>query len=304
MNDWIRSTSVGVVGVGVMGGGMAANLLAKGHALVAFDVDATRLDAMAKRGARVAASPREVAELSRIQICMVETTAQAESVILGSDGLVDGAQPGDRVLCCSTIDPQAVIRMSGVLMEKGVALLDAPVSGGQVRADAGDLTAIVGGDADVLADVRGVVEGFASSIFHVGEVGSGLAMKLVNNMMVQTTTVALAEAFALGAKAGLDPDTIYQVLRVSTGASAILEMRAPRFLSGDWTPGGTVDINYKDQELETAFAKELGVPMLMANVSQQVFKMGQVAGLGKLDSASLITLYEQWAGIQVGEREA
>jgi 3-hydroxyisobutyrate dehydrogenase-like beta-hydroxyacid dehydrogenase len=191
MQDWNRANAVGVVGVGVMGGGMAANVLEKGHDLVAHDVDGARLEAMAQRGARVAASLREVAELARIQICMV-----------------------------------------------------------------------------------------------------------------QTTTVALAEAFALGAKAGLDPDTIYQVLRVSTGASAILEMRAPRFLSGDWTPGGTVDINYKDQELETAFAKDLGVPMLMANVSQQVFKMGQAAGLGKLDSASLITLYEQWADVQVGERTA
>lgn len=304
MQDWDRSTAVGVVGVGVMGGGMAANLLDRGHALVACDVDAARLDAMQRRGARVAASPREVAGLARVQICMVETTAQAESVIVGPSGLAEGLQPGDRVLCCSTIDPQAAVRMAHALREKGAAMLDAPVSGGQARADAGDLTAIVGGDADVLADVRAVVEGFASRIFHVGDVGSGLAMKLVNNMMVQTTTVALAEAFVLGAKAGLDPETIHQVLRVSTGASAILEMRAPRFLSGDWTPGGTVDINYKDQELETAFAKQLGVPMLMANVSQQVFKMGQAAGLGKLDSASLITLYEQWAGVEAGERES
>jgi 3-hydroxyisobutyrate dehydrogenase len=140
-------------------------------------------------------------------------------------------------------------------------------------------------------------------IFHVGTSGQGLAMKLVNNMMLQVTTVALAEAFVLGAKAGLDPRVMHEVMRVSTAASAGLEMRAPRFISGDFSPGGTVDINYKDQQLETELAKSLGVPMLMANVSQQVFQMARAQGFGKLDSAAVIEIYERMAGVQVGPRE-
>ncbi|MDH3581935.1 MAG: NAD-binding protein, partial [Hyphomicrobiales bacterium] len=130
----------------------------------------------------------------------------------------------------------------------------------------------------------------------------GLALKLVNNMLVQVNTVAVAEAFALGAKAGLDPQKMYDVIRVSTGASFALDHRVPRFLSGDFEPGGTVDISYKDQELETAFAKELGVPLLLANVSQQVYQMARSQGLSKQDGASIIKLYEKMIGMTLGPR--
>ncbi|MCB1738815.1 MAG: NAD(P)-dependent oxidoreductase [Gammaproteobacteria bacterium] len=303
MSETQRDKTVGVVGVGVMGGGMARNLIDKGFTLSAYDIDTARLDAIVSHGARRAGSAAEVARQARIQICMVETTEQARSVILGEGGLTEGMQSGDRVLCCSTITPQVVQEMHAKLAERGVELLDVPVSGGSVRADNGDLTAIIGGDAAAVEDVRPVIEAFASKLFHVGGVGQGLAMKLVNNMMLQITCVALCEAFVLGAKAGLDPKVMHEVMRVSTAASTALDMRAPRFISGDFSPGGTVDINYKDQQLETEFAKSLGVPMLMANVSQQVFQMARAEGLGKLDSAAVIEIYEQMAGVQLGPRK-
>ena len=300
---WNRANAVGIVGVGVMGGGMARNILAKGFPVIAYDVSDMTLADIASHGARTAASAQAVAEQAATLICMVETTAQSEAVIVGDEGFLPVLQSGDTVIAAATIDPVAVKRWYGMLAEKGVALLDTPVSGGGERAEKGDLSAIVGGDAAALEKVRLVVEAYASRVFHVGEAGQGLAMKHVNNMMIQTTTAALAEAFVMGKKAGLDPQQIYDVLSVSTGASTALDMRAPRFISGDFSPGGTVDITCKDQGLQVDFAKSLGVPMFMASVSLQIFEMAKARGLNKLDSASVITLYEEMAGVQVGKRE-
>src|SRR5207237_8713932 len=133
-------------------------------------------------------------------------------------------------------------------------------------------------------------------IFHVGALGQGLAMKLVNNMLVQVNTVAVAEALVLGVKAGLDPKTIYDVVRVSTGNSFAFETRVPRMLKRDFSPGGTVDISFKDQELETAFAKQLGVPVLLANVTQQVYQMARAAGVNTEDGSAVLKVTAKLAG--------
>jgi 3-hydroxyisobutyrate dehydrogenase len=139
-----------------------------------------------------------------------------------------------------------------------------------------------------------------SNIFHVGGLGQGLAMKLVNNMLGQVARVAIAEALILGVKAGLDPQTIYDVVRVSTGTSHAFETGVPRILARDFRPGGTVDITFKDQELETAFAKQLGVPLFLANVTQQLYQAARAAGLNKEDGLSVIKVLEKLAGVQVG----
>jgi 3-hydroxyisobutyrate dehydrogenase len=137
----------------------------------------------------------------------------------------------------------------------------------------------------------------------VGGPGQGLAMKLVNNMLVQVNTVAVAEALVLGVKAGLDPRTIYDVVRVSTGTSYAFEQRVPKIIARDFAPGGTMDIYFKDQELETAFAKQLGVPILLANVSQQVYQMARAAGLNKQDGSAIVRVLERLAGVHVGDAD-
>ena len=143
----------------------------------------------------------------------------------------------------------------------------------------------------------------AANQFHVGSIGQGLALKLVNNLLIQVNTVAIAEAFVMGAKAGLDPQVMYDVIKVSTGASFALDYRVPRMIAGDFKPGGTIDISYKDQELETAFAKSLGVPLLLANVSQQVYQMARAQGLSKEDGASIVKVYERMAGTRAKVRQ-
>ena len=294
--------TIGFIGLGAMGGGMAANIVKAGIKVVAYDILPERVTALTDLGAETANSPKAVAAASDRTITMVETTAQTEAVIFGEEGILQAAQPGHQIAMMSTIDPVATKRMHAELSDKGITMVDAPVSGGTPRAASGELSIIVGGDNATVEGWRPYFEPMASNIFHVGTIGQGLAMKLVNNMLIQVNTVAIAEAFAMGAKAGLDPQKMYDVTRVSTGASFALDHRVPRFLSGDFEPGGTVDISYKDQELETAFAKELGVPLLLANVSQQVYQMARAKGLSKEDGAAVIKLYEDMVGVKLGPR--
>ena len=182
-------------------------------------------------------------------------------------------------------------------------MLDAPVSGGTERAASGELSIIVGGALETVAACKDLFGAMGKNVFHVGGLGQGLAMKLVNNMLIQVNTVAIAEALVMGVKAGLDPQMIYDVVRVSTGTSFAFETRVPKMLKRDFSPGGTIDISFKDQELETAFAKQLGVPLLLANVSQQVYQMARVAGFNKEDGSALIKVFEQLAGVRVGGGE-
>jgi len=297
------SETIGFIGLGAMGGGMAANLVKAGFKVMGVDLDPARAEALAAKGGEIAKTPADVARAATRVITMVETTAQTEEVINGPTGLLAGAGPGHAIAMMSTIDPIAARRLHDDLKSKGISMVDAPVSGGAARARDGSLAIICGGET---ADYEGWLPAFkamSANQFHVGGVGQGLALKLVNNMLIQTSTVAIAEAFVMGAKAGLDPRIMYDVIKVSTGASFALDFRVPRFLSGDFTPGGTVDISYKDQELETSFGKALGVPLFMANISQQIYQMARARGLNKEDGASVVKLYEEMAGVKLGPRK-
>jgi 3-hydroxyisobutyrate dehydrogenase-like beta-hydroxyacid dehydrogenase len=294
--------TIGFIGLGAMGAGMARNLLRVGYSLVVNDIESTKVVAMVACGAKVATTPADVARQSARTITMVETTEQTEEVILGKNGVIEGAARGHIVVMMSTIDPNAAKRIHDRLQEAGIVMLDAPVSGGSARAASGELSVIAGGDAATFESCGPMFKAMSVHQFHVGNIGQGLALKLVNNMLIQVNTVAIAEAFVMGAKAGLDPKVMYDVIKISTGASFALDHRVPRMINGDFTPGGTIDISYKDQELETAFAKSLGVPLLLANVSQQVYQMARAQGLSKEDGASIVKVYERMAGVKLGPR--
>lgn len=291
--------AVGFIGLGNMGRPMALNLVKRGFSLVVHDIDPAKVEHLRAKGATVAESPSSVAALTDRTICMVETTAQAESVIAGDHGVVKTAKRGDIVICMSTIDPFVARRLGEVLAARGVAMLDAPVSGGTTRAQSGELSIIAGGEPATFEACRDLFQAMGTKLFHVGGLGQGLAMKLVNNMLNQVNRVAVAEALILGVRAGLDPKTIYDVVRVSTGSSVVFETGVPKILARDFSPGGTVDITFKDQELETAFAKQLGVPLLLANVTQQLYQMARAAGLNKEDGLCVIKILEQLAGVTV-----
>jgi 3-hydroxyisobutyrate dehydrogenase-like beta-hydroxyacid dehydrogenase len=184
--------AVGFIGLGNMGGPMALNLVKSGFSLVVHDVAPARVEPLRERGARVAPSAQDVAAAVERTIVMVETTAQAESVIAGERGVIQAAGPGHIVVCMSTIDPFAAKRLGEQLAARGIAMLDAPVSGGTVRAKSGELSIIAGGPVETFDACGDLFKAMGANLFHVGALGQGLAMKLVNNMLGQVARVAIA----------------------------------------------------------------------------------------------------------------
>ena len=291
---------VGFVGLGNMGGPMARNLLKAGVQLVVHDLDSRKVQSLSEAGAEVAPTARAVAQQTTRSICMVETTAQAEAVISGENGFVHAAQHGHIVICMSTIDPFKLRELAPELAERNIALLDAPVSGGTKGAADGTLSILVGGDKAAFTACQDLFNAMGGNVFHAGALGSGLAMKLINNMLLHVNTVAVAEALVMGAKAGLDIQQLFDVVSVSSGNSWAFQNRGRRMVERNFAPSGTVDISYKDQELETGLAKQLGVPVLMANVSQQAYQMARAAGFNKEEGAAVVKVYEQLSGVTVG----
>mgnify|MGYP000945125121 CR=1 FL=1 len=297
-----RAQTVGFIGLGQMGGPMTANLVRKGHAVVVYDIDRKKMDHYVAMGAQAGTGPADLARRASRVISMVDTTAQAEEVITGPGGISDAAQSGDVVISMSTIDPVALQKMAAKLEPKGVDLIDSPVTGMEKGAIAGTLNAYVGGKAAALEKARPVLESMTSTITHIGTVGQGTVMKLINNMLMQVNRILITEALVLGAKAGLDPKLMVDIISNATGNSVAFQYTAPKILARQFE-GIRMDITYKDVELQTNLARSLGVPMFIAPVALQVYQMGKAAGLGGKDAVSIVQLYEQWTGVKVAPRE-
>ena len=200
----------------------------------------------------------------------------------------------------SSITPKAIRDIYDVTSHKGVEILDAPVSGGSAGAEAGTLTLMVGGKKEVLEQVRPILQTISKTIYHVGDVGAGDTVKLVNNLLLGANMVATAEAMALGVKAGLDSDVLFEVITSSSGNSYALKAKYPNFISkGNFEPGFMVDLQYKDLQLAVDTAKDLGLPLIMGNMAQQMYEIAKAEGLGQKDISSVINLYEKWSNITV-----
>lgn len=301
MRSESRDKTVAFVGLGMMGGPMAENLLKKGHAVVVCDMDRRKVDRFVALGALAADNPADAARQASTLISMVDTTAQAEEVIMGPGGFAETAQSGDVIISMSTIDLMALRRMHPKLAARGIALLDAPVTGMEKGAKAGTLNAYVGGDAAALEKVRPVLASMAAKINHFGAIGQGLAMKLINNMLFQVNRILIIEGLALGAKAGLDPKQMVETISGATGNSTAFQYSAPKILERDFE-GIRMDITYKDVELQAGLAKSLGMPMFMASTALQVYQMAKAMGLGDKDGVAVVQLYEQWTGVPVDGR--
>jgi 3-hydroxyisobutyrate dehydrogenase len=286
-----------------MGSPMAENILRRGHPLTVFDTDPQKVERLVGQGADGAMSAADVARRGSILISMVQTTAQAEQVIVGAGGFIESAQPGDVVVNMSTIDPMRLPAMRDRLSAKGVEFLDAPVTGAEKGAKEATLKAFVGGNTQAFEKVRPVLEAMTSHLFHMGGLGNGTAMKLVTNMLFQVSRIVVAEALALGTKAGLDPKQMVEVLGSTTANSMALQYNAPRFLTRDFQSPILMEITCKDVELQVGLGKSLGMPTFMTSVAQQVYMMAYAAGLGGEDPSAVVKVYEQFTGVPVTARE-
>ncbi|WP_108263303.1 NAD(P)-dependent oxidoreductase [Mangrovicoccus ximenensis] len=294
-----RTRTVGFIGLGQMGMGMARNLAKGGLSLAVYDIDPDRNAEMAALGASVAEGPADVARQASIVITMVDTNEQSQDVITRPGGIIDAACPGDIVMCMSTIDPVTVRQMHDRLAESGVRMIEAPVVGMIRGAVNGTLRAYVGGAPEDVAACAHVFEPMTEEVIHVGGIGQGLAMKLINNMLYHVSSIAAIEAMMLGVKAGLDPQVIKDVIGRSTGNSAAFQYRADRMIRRDFN-GVRLDISVKDMELELSLGKSFGVPLILPAAALQVFRMGSAAGMGSEDATAIVRIYEQICGTIIG----
>ena len=291
--------SVGFIGVGNMGNPMAGNVLKASFPMTVFDLNPKAMENLIAGGARRAGSAREVVEHSDIVLTSLPASPDVEAMYLAPGGLVENAKPGTILIDLSSVLPSTPRKIEPRAKQRGVHFLEAPVSGGVSGARAATLAIMVGGDAEALARARPVLSAMGPNIFHVGPVGAGNTVKAINNMMACVNGLAMMEGLALGVKAGLDPMTIYEVVKASSGGSKALE-RIPRaIIPRDFGPGFKVALMNKDLETFTLIAKELHVPVSFANVAQRYEQMALAAGLGEQDTTVVMTVIERLSAIQV-----
>ena len=297
------SETIGFIGLGVMGVPMAHNLVEAGHDLVVHDRAREPVEELAGAGAETASSSREVAERSDVIITMLPDSPAVEAVVYGDDGVLAGASEGDLLIDMSTIHPTVSEAVASAAAERGVAALDAPVSGGDVGAQQGTLSIMVGGDAADFERARPLFEVMGKTIVHVGGPGAGQGVKACNQVVVALTIAAVSEALVLGDKAGVEPDVILDVLGGGLAANRVMEMRRKNFLEHDFTPGFRIDLHHKDLNIALETGDAYGVPLPVTALVQQYLRTLRAKGHGGDDHSGMLRLVEELAEHRIGERQ-
>ncbi len=294
------SERIGFIGLGIMGGGMARNLLRAGFPLQVWNRTARRMEPLIAEGATAANNPAALAAASDIIITCVSDTPDVEAVLLGEEGVIAGIRPGSLVIDMSTISPQATIAIGDRLAQHGAHVLDAPVSGGSEGAARGTLSIMVGGDEPDVARARPVFEAMGKTITHVGGRGAGQTVKLVNQILVVGNTLAMCEALLLAQAGGVDLQKAYEAVSPGAAGSWMFTNRAPQILRRDWKPGFTINLQQKDVRLVLQTADELGVPLPATSLIFNLYRTLQARGLGEEGNHGLIKALEYLAGYEVG----
>jgi 3-hydroxyisobutyrate dehydrogenase len=290
---------IGFVGLGTMGGPMARRLAAQGHQVTGYDVDAARAVRAREGGVTLATSPGGAAESADAVLSSLPDPAALRRAYLGADGVLSTVKAGATLLDLSTVDPDTWREVAAAARVKGVDCLDAPVSGGPAEAGNGKLVFLVGGDDAVVDRCRSLLMSLGTEIHHVGPLGSGQIIKLVNNVMSIGNVAVAAEAMVLGVKAGMDPQRLFDILSTSGGRSHHFLKRFPNVLAGDFTPYFGIALSRKDIALALGMAAKLEVPMFVASTVRQVYEAAHAEGFGQLDMAAVTKLYEHWTGVTV-----
>ncbi|MDO8955923.1 MAG: NAD(P)-dependent oxidoreductase [Deltaproteobacteria bacterium] len=290
---------IGFIGLGNMGMGMAKNILQTGFPLVAYDIQEEPLKKIKALGAQLGENPKEVAQKASVSIIAVLNYAQVEQVVLGERGLCEGVSSGDLVIIASTIAPAEVKALARTLEKQGVKVLDAPISGGKEGAEAGTLTIMVGGEKAEFERCRNIFEAMGKNIYYLGALGSGLSLKLVNNLLVAVNGLAVAEGMVLGVKAGLDPQMMLDIIPKSAGDSWMFRNRAYRMVDRDFTCRGELDILLKDLTFIMDMGRSLKIPLVLSAVAKEIFQMANCLGYGKEDDAAIVKVIEKIAGMEV-----
>ena len=291
---------VGFIGLGIMGRGMSRNLLAAGHELTVWNRTPERAEPLVEAGATRAGSAAALAGAVDIVVTCVSDTPDVEQVLLGDDGVIHGLNAGALVIDCSTISPQVTRDIAATLAERGVEMLDAPVSGGSEGAANGTLSIMVGGPEEQYERARSLFDAMGSTVTHVGGHGDGQAVKLVNQILVVHNMLGVSEALLLAAAEGLDLRRTLDAVAGGAAGSWMLSNRGPQAIDRDWSPGFTIDLQQKDLHLVLDAFERLRIPALGTGLISQLYATLQRRGLGGEGNHALVKALEQLSGVEVG----
>lgn len=295
---------IGFIGLGAMGRHMAGHLLAARYPLVVYDVRPEAVEGLTRLGAVRADSPREIGEQVQKVFLMVNTFSQCEQCLLGKDGLLAGLRKGV-VVVLSTVAPEEIKRAAAWCRDLGVEMIDSPVSGGTKGAADRALSVMAAGRDEVFRECLPLLKTFGTKIFKVGEeVGQGQAVKAVNQLLVGIHMVAMAEAMVLGAKSGVAAETIFEVIKNSSGTSRIFESRVPTLIDRDFSTRSTLSIQLKDIDISVRTADSLKVPAFLSIVCRELFKLAGAKFDETEDSSAIVKLYEELGEVLVTKQVA
>ena len=285
---------IGFIGVGTMGKPMASNLIKAGHQLTVYDINPQPVEELAGLGAEPAGSAAAAAAASEVTIAMLPSSPHVEAAVLGPGGVLEGLKPGRTLIDMSTIDPLVTRKVAQAAAERGIKMLDAPVSGSLPKATDGTLTIMVGGPKEVFEECLPILRCMGENIFHVGEIGMGETVKLCNNLIAAISQIAVSEAFAIGVAAGADPKVLHQVISRSSGDCWVIRTRPPypglvedAPVDQGWAPGFMTDLMLKDVGLALSLARGVGATSLLGAIAQQLYGAASAAGHGREDFSSV-----------------
>ena len=289
--------SIGFIGLGIMGKPMARNLLKAGYSLVVHNRSRTAVEELAKEGAKAADSPQAAAAQAEIVITMLPDSPDVELVYAGERGVFGGVRKGMLLIDMSSISPVVARKLARAAEGKGVEMLDAPVSGGEVGAVNAALSIMIGGKAPAVERAMPIFQALGKNIVHIGDAGAGQVAKAANQVVVGLTIAAVSEALVLSAKAGVDPAKVRQVLLGGFAQSRILDAHGQKMLERNFKPGFRIRLHEKDLSIALATAREYGVSLPLTAITDQMMITMKATGRGDLDHAGLVTLIEEWANI-------
>ncbi len=290
---------IGFIGLGIMGKPMSKNLLKAGHTVICYDRTKAAVDEVAAAGAKAASSVADVAKQCAFIITMLPNSPQVAEVALGEGGIADNAKPGTLLVDMSSIAPLAARDIHDGLAKKGVRMLDAPVSGGEPKAIDGTLSVMIGGKQADFDEAKPVLDKMAGSVVRVGEIGAGNIAKLANQIVVAVNIAGLAEAMTLAAKAGADPELVYQAIRGGLAGSTVMDAKAPMMLDRNIKPGFKINLHIKDLGNIMDTGHGVGVPLPLSAQVLEMMQALKVDGMGDADHSALVRYYEKISSFEV-----
>ena len=290
---------IGFIGLGIMGKPMAKNLLKAGYPLLVNNRSQAPMQELAACGA-IPATQAEIGENCDVVLTMLPNSPQVKQVMLGENGVAAHMHPGSTFIDMTSINPVASKEIAAALAEKGIEMLDAPVSGGEPKAIDGSLSFMVGGKQEIFDRFKPLLEAMGSSVVHCGEVGAGNTTKLANQIIVACNIQALAEALTLAQKAGVDPQLVFEAIRGGLAGSTVMNAKAPMMIASDDKPGFKIDLHIKDLNNALDCAHTVGAPLPMTAGAQEVLQWLHNRGEGARDHSAIAQYYEHLTGIRIG----